>query len=234
MFHAVRQWWGRGRGKVTARLFLFEIVVVMVGVLLAQGLQQAISDRAARQHMELERVRAREQLTSAHMMFRVWAKAVPCLDSRMSQIMAGRRLAPEVLKRPIFPSPSYLPPDQQSLLLIGDRYGQDEREFYVGIDDNILNLKNRINRMIDNWGRFDLLDPSNGIANAGDREDVRRAAADIKAQLKSLSVSAMIGRKRLEKLKIPAFTRERADNGPAETCNAIWKSGNLDPPLGMR
>ena len=40
MFHAVRQWWSRGRAKVTARLFLFEIVVVMVGVLLAQGMQQ--------------------------------------------------------------------------------------------------------------------------------------------------------------------------------------------------
>ena len=234
MFHAVRQWWDRGRGKVTARLFLFEIVVVMVGVLLAQGLQQLISDRAANRHMEQERVRAREQLTSAHMMFRVWEKAVPCLDARMSQIMAGRRFAPEVLKRPIFPAPIYLPPDQSSLLLIGDRYGQDEREFYVGIADNIANLQNRIGRIIDSWGRFDLLDPANGIPNEGDREDVRRAAADIKAQLRSLKVSAMIGRKRLEQLKIPAFARERPNNGPAQTCDAIWKSGNLDPPTGMR
>ena len=234
MFHAVRQWWGRGRGKVTARLFLFEIVVVMVGVLLAQGLQQAMSDRAARRHMEDERVRAREQLSSAHMMFRVWEAAVPCLDVRMSQIMSGSRLAPDVLKRPIFPTPSYLPPDQQSLLLVGDRYGQDERDLYASIADNIANLQDRSSRIIDAWGRFDLLDPANGVPNAEDRADVRRAAADIKAQLESLKFSTMIARKRLERLKIPALFRERPNTGPAETCDAIWKNGNLDPPIGMR
>jgi hypothetical protein len=34
----VRHWWGSGRGKVTARLLLFELFVVIAGVLIAQGL----------------------------------------------------------------------------------------------------------------------------------------------------------------------------------------------------
>lgn len=38
MFHAIRQWWGGGRGKVTLRLFLFEFLVVVAGVLTAQAL----------------------------------------------------------------------------------------------------------------------------------------------------------------------------------------------------
>jgi hypothetical protein len=234
MFRAVRQWWSRGRGKVTARLFLFEIVVVMVGVLLAQGLQQAMADRSAHRHMVEERVRAREQLSGAHMMFRVWEAAVPCLDARMSQIMAGGGADAKLLRRPIFPVPSYLPPDQQSLLLIGDLFGQDERDLYIAIADNVANLQDRSGRIIDSWGRFDLLDPANGVPTADDRADVRRAAADIKAQLKSLKFSTMIARKRLERLQIPAFVRERPWTGPAQSCDAIWNNGNLDPPLGMR
>ena len=144
-----------------------------------------MSDRAANRHMEEERIRAREQLSSAHMMLRVWEAAVPCLDARMSQIMSGSQLDQEVLRRPLFPVPSYLPPDQQSLLLIADRYGQDERDLYDSLADNITNLQDRSGRIIDAWGRFDLLDPANGVPNAEDRADVWRAAADIKAQLKS-------------------------------------------------
>ena len=39
MFQTVRHWWGSGRGKVTGRLFLFELLVVVIGVLIAQGWQ---------------------------------------------------------------------------------------------------------------------------------------------------------------------------------------------------
>ena len=38
MFQTVRHWWGSGRGKITARLFLFELLVVVIGVLIAQML----------------------------------------------------------------------------------------------------------------------------------------------------------------------------------------------------
>jgi hypothetical protein len=36
MFQTVRHWWGSGRGKVTARLFLFELFVVIAGKMLAR------------------------------------------------------------------------------------------------------------------------------------------------------------------------------------------------------
>ena len=46
MFHAVRQWWWAGRGQATARLFLFEFLVVVAGVLTAQALANWVADRA--------------------------------------------------------------------------------------------------------------------------------------------------------------------------------------------
>ena len=46
MFQAVRHWWGGGRGKITARLFLFELFVVVAGVLIAQALAAYVQQRS--------------------------------------------------------------------------------------------------------------------------------------------------------------------------------------------
>lgn len=42
MFRAVRHWWQVGDGKATARLFLFELVVVVVGVMIALAAQEGV------------------------------------------------------------------------------------------------------------------------------------------------------------------------------------------------
>ena len=231
MFQAVRHWWGSGRGKVTGRLFLFEIAVVTVGVLLAQTTTSWVQGRANRAHMEEERLRAREQLATAHMMFQIWRAAIPCLDVRMAEVMSGRGDKSADIARPIFPKPNYTPPDGPSLLLIGDFYSDAERDLYAGIVDNISNLQTRSERIIDLWGRFALLDPANGVPSIEDRNDARRAASDIRSQLKSVQFSAKIGIMRLERMRIPAVMKERPNNGPAKDCQSIWDSGTLDPPL---
>ena len=48
MFHAVRQWWGEGCGKATARLFAFEFLVIVAGVLVAQALANWVAERGQR------------------------------------------------------------------------------------------------------------------------------------------------------------------------------------------
>lgn len=44
MFRAVRHWWQGGDGKTTARLFVFELFVVVAGVLIALGTDQLVSN----------------------------------------------------------------------------------------------------------------------------------------------------------------------------------------------
>ena len=46
MFQTVRNWWKGGTGKVTARLFAFEFIVVVTGVLVAQALANWAQERA--------------------------------------------------------------------------------------------------------------------------------------------------------------------------------------------
>ena len=44
MFRTVRHWWQEGDGKITARLFVFELFVVVAGVLIALGAEQLVSN----------------------------------------------------------------------------------------------------------------------------------------------------------------------------------------------
>ena len=44
MFRIVRHWWQGANGKTTARLFVFELFVVVAGVLIALGAEQLVSD----------------------------------------------------------------------------------------------------------------------------------------------------------------------------------------------
>ena len=114
MFLTVRHWWGSGRGKVTARLFVFELLVVVAGVLIAQALANVVQDRAEFAKMQSERSRVRYELTSVHNAFQVWDVALPCLDQRMTEVMRG--LPPQVagsLRRPRLPVPSVAMPSTE-------------------------------------------------------------------------------------------------------------------------
>jgi hypothetical protein len=44
MFRTVRHWWQEGDGRTSARLFVFELFVVVAGVLIALGAEQVVSN----------------------------------------------------------------------------------------------------------------------------------------------------------------------------------------------
>ena len=124
MFLTVRHWWGSGRGKVTARLFVFELLVVVAGVLIAQALAELVQDRADYARMESERSRVRYELTSVHNAFQTWEVALPCLNQRMTDVMRGLPLQnADSLHRPRFPTPNVAMPSKEVLDLIGRHYG---------------------------------------------------------------------------------------------------------------
>jgi hypothetical protein len=235
MFRATRQWFGSDRALHSVRLFLFELVVVTLGVLIAQWVQGLAQDRTARSHMENERVRARHELERVHMVADEWIAAVPCLDRRMTEIMSGRQpQEPGPLVRPSFPNEVYSPPDDEALILVERHYGPREKSVLMGLTTNVGNARTVTAKIIDNWGRFALIDPANGPVTAADRAQARIAAADIKAQLRSASIIQDDERQRLRTIGVGVSDDEAGGFGPARSCAAIWKSGRLDPPLTMR
>lgn len=234
MFQTVRHWWGSGHGKVTARLFLFELFVVIAGVLIAQGLAGYAQRQASLRQMESERARVRNELISAHSVFQTWHAAVPCLDRRLADIMKGASLAPSELRRPQFQTTIYAPPTTEVMDLIAKRYGVEEKNRLDWIAQNSRNASTVALSMIARWGRLMLVDPTNGTVTTADRIEARLAAADIRAQLRAMDVLSTDATRLLGKMGIHARNQNEPQYGPARSCAAIWASGRLDPPLAVR
>ncbi len=234
MFQAVRQWWGNGRGKLTARLFLFELFVVIAGVLIAQGLAGYAQRRSSLGQMESERVRVRDELTSVHSVFQTWHAAIPCLDRRMTDIMKGTSLASSDFRRPQFQTPIYAPPTTEVMDLIARHHGAEEKNRLDWIAQNIGYASTVAVAMITRWGRLMLVDPTNGAVTTADRIEARLAAADIRAQLRAMDVLSTDATRLLGKMGIHARNQNDPQYGPAKGCAAIWRSGRVDPPLTMR
>lgn len=234
MFQTVRHWWGNGRGKVTLRLFLFEFVVVVAGVLVAQGLATYVQDRSDLARMEAERARIRFELTDAHSAFQEWSAAVPCLDQRMTEVMMGKKFAPNELRRPAFVSADVATPSTDTIEMIARQYGTQEKISVNWIFLNILKIEPSSAIIREKWALLSLIDPVNGPPTDSDRAAARVAAAEIKAQLERIGGLAASMEPPFRKLGIDAQEVYTPERGPAKSCAAIWKSGSINPPLTMR
>ena len=233
MFQTVRHWWGSGRGKLTARLFLFELLVVVAGVLIAQELAGYVQRQSSLGQMESERARVRNELISVHSVFQTWHAAIPCLDRRLADIMKAASLAPGELRRPQFQTTIYAPPTTEVMDLIAKRYGVEEKNRLDWIAQNSSVASAVTMSMVARWGRLMLIDPTNGTVTTADRTEARLAAADIRAQLRAMDVLSTDATRLLREMGIHARNQDDPQYGPARSCAAIWASGRLDPPLTM-
>jgi hypothetical protein len=172
------------------RLFLFELCVVVMGVLIAQGLTNFAQRRSAFAHMEEERSRALYELESAHQVIRSWSAALPCLNARMDEVIDGSPLSAEDLQRPILSPPRYSPLEPATLSLLAERHGVDEKNHFQAVADNIATLRSRSDTIVSLWGRLMLVSPANGQTTPEDRAQARLAAADIKAQLHAIEITS--------------------------------------------
>jgi len=127
MFQTVRHWWGSGRGKVTARLFVFEFVVVVAGVLTAQALANWVATRAQDRVIQEENDRVRYEIGRASQNARIWAVAAPCLEQRVDAIIrtasGDRELAQGELTAPQFMGYTVEPLPEDMRRAMGARVG---------------------------------------------------------------------------------------------------------------
>ena len=210
---------------------MFELFVVVAGVLIAQALARYVQTQSDLARMESERSRIRYELASAHSQFRSWAVAVPCLDRRMSEVMTGTAVGAGALRRPRFPTPALTAPTTEILDLIARRYGVEEKNRLNWIAQNTANSSSVIASIVSRWGRLMVIDPQYGRVTSTDRTEARLAAADIKAELRAMEVLSRDSDAVLAKMRISPWNHNEPTYGPARTCAAIWNSGRLDPPL---
>lgn len=226
MFRTVRHWWSEGSGQHTARLFVFELFVVIAGVLIAQGLANWVAERGQRSQMEDARRRARRQLADNLAYGLAWKAAIPCLDQRMQEVMRAepeRGIGAGLLERPRM-APFYASEiDNQSELLLRQRHGDLEADKLKQAIANISLAQNNVEGIIHAWGRLSLIDPNFGKPSDADRTVARAAAADVRAELRGLNF--LIGELGTVAGSIDVAPHTAAPIRPARDCGEMWRSG---------
>lgn len=194
MFQTVRRWWTGGRGKITARLFLFEFVVVVLGVLVAQWVADWARERSDLAVMEQARKRMQRDIAQGATNVRAWMIALPCLEEKLDSAMRAAggtaSIDPQILERPGFRTFRVEPlPAHTSLLLI-DRHGSEKALLYSGLQERSERLSFLSNRAAERWMALTVLDARYGQVRDGDRVNAREAASDIRSALRSLAIGA--------------------------------------------
>jgi hypothetical protein len=235
VFGTVRHWWGSGRGKVTARLFAFEFVVVVAGVLVAQALANWVAQQDSNQEMVEARTRIIHEQSGNLAVASAWRAAVPCLDERMQDVMravSNGSIDIALADRPRFADFVVSDIDYGAELGMRRSFGNSAVDQYKVMQRSVSFAAANVGIIIHSWGRLGLTDPRLGAVSEQDRTVVRTAAADIRAELRGLSFALddFIALAKQSGLRPPRGLKY----GPATRCDQIWQSGRIDPPLGMR
>lgn len=228
MFQAVRDWWSGGRGKITARLFVFEFFVVVAGVLVAQAVAEWAGDRSAMAEAERADTRISKELSHNLGKAKIWLAAIPCLRERMSAVI---RLGPgEGLPTGSTVRPKVEPflPIEQNDEQAGNyrvRFGDARADELREMQQELLNGNSNVDAIIHLWGRIMLVDPALGVVTDAHREHASVAAADLLAELRGMEIVMTEFVKRAHGWNIaPTYDRIGV---PAERCEQIWQSNAI-------
>ena len=233
MFHAVRQWWFSGRGKVTARLFLFEFAVVVVGVLTAQALANWVANRAETRAINSEDERVRYEIGRASQIARVWQVAAPCLIARVEAIArsasTGAPVNPADLDVPRFLGYTVdpFPPDMNREFHA--RFGTERVDNYIFVSSASGAIRDGYRDVRRGWHRLSLLDPALGAPSPMDRATVRDVAIQLRSQLELIGDSAELIQIAADRLAIRPITSnaEFGSASPVSDCAEIWRTGQI-------
>ena len=218
MFQAVRRYFSgwrdvdfatpRMRGtKRLAGLFLFEFVVVLLGVLAAQMLQERMADRRARNEARMAVARERAEFAQFRGVVEYWDIAAPCLSARMDRIArfaaTNTPIAAADFVRPRLPGLSISPLSGDAALVARQVYGDRLVYDYSLIARAAERMSNFTNGITTDWALLQLVDPALGPPSAQDRAEARAAAMRIKALLTALAVNSGNLLESLQRLRIP-------------------------------
>lgn len=233
MFQTVRHWWQGGRGKVTLRLFLFEFLVVVAGVLTAQALANWVADRSEQRAVNDEDKRVRYEIGRARQVARIWSVATPCLVERVERVARQATTTdpvdPDELKVPRFIGYTVEPYSPDMNREFHDRLGNERVDNYAVVTAASATLVDTYRDVRRGWDRFALLDPALGPTSAADRATVRDVAVQLRSQLDLIRASAEMIESTAAGLGIPPLTSD-ADFGavmPVTSCTEIWRSGRI-------
>lgn len=227
MFRAVRLWWQSGRGKETSRLFVFELTVVMIGVLAAQQVSNW-----AQQRQSLGEVEGlyRDQMR-AFGVYRIiadtYAVAIPCYRERtdaLFRVAASDQAAdPAQLS---FASLAGMGPDEittEQYRLLGSQYGESTRTKIGSMQFNLREVQDEVAELNRVWFDFQRLDGAGGKVSDADRAAARAAAVKVRALLARLADNTEMVQQLAKELQVPR--KPNPGITPVSNCAEMWRTG---------
>lgn len=235
MFRTVRHWWFEGNGQHTARLFVFEFVVVVAGVLVAQSLGEWIHDRDIDRQVTDENARVEYQIGRTQQFNKLQRVAAPCLRERMLSMIAaidsGQRYSDDYLTLPRLGGYTVEPVSPAVNLPMRDKYGAKHMEdFFLAnvIAESGLTAAKDLG---DQWTKFALLNPRYGTLEGADRASMRAAGAQALRDLGRIQLDAVSLETLGKGLGITPITSADGRRGqavfPAHNCDEIWRTGSI-------
>ena len=234
MFQTVRHWWGSGRGKVTARLFLFELFVVIIGVLIAQGLANLVGDRATQRQVREERARLDFEVARTRQASRAWKAAIPCLRQRVDMLIDATESTSRTLSESdvAMPGGGYYTVEPLSADIarpFRDRYGADRTDTYFLADAVSHRVGDHIYEARQEWAKFGLLTLGQRRLNDIDRAELRSAGIRLRWILRTIESQSKSLDDLGEQLKIRPIAGNTLGipDTPAVSCEEVWRNNNI-------
>jgi hypothetical protein len=235
MFRTVRHWWFEGNGQHTARLFVFEFVVVVAGVLVAQSLGEWMHDREIDRQVTEENARVEYQIGRTQQFDRVWSVAAPCFRERMLSMIAaidsGQRYPDDYLTLPALAGYTVEPVSPAIALPMRDKYGAKRMEDFFSANVIAESGLTGAKDLRDQWTKFAVLNPRYGTLEGADRASMRTAGAQALRDLGRIQLDAASLETLGTRLRIAPIASADGHGGqaifPARNCDEIWRTGRI-------
>jgi hypothetical protein len=219
----------------TARLFIFELLVVIVGVLIAQGLANLVGDRATQRQVSEEHSRLDFELGRSRQTSEAWRVAIPCLRKRVDALMdASESGRSPLLERDIaMPGGGYYmvePISSDIARPFRDRYGADRSDIYFLANETSHRIADNIYEARQEWAKFGLLSLGPGRLNEIDKSQLRAAGIRVRWLLKTIDSQAGAMDELGRQLGIAPIASDNAIEilgTPVSNCDEIWRNNSI-------
>ena len=206
MFQAVRKFFAASalppmderklrKARRLVGLFLFEFVVVVLGVLVAQTLQERAATERAETDARVAVERAAQEAAAFRSTSEYWLRAGPCLENRMDELMrAAANGKPDAISReprPRMPLSAFTAWSETTTMTTRRMFGDRFVARYAALETMAAKMAQDSHELAGEWALLGLIDPALGAVGREDRFNARLAAGRIKGRLASLNVTAV-------------------------------------------
>jgi hypothetical protein len=212
-----------------AGLFLFEFVVVLLGVLAAQAVAEWANDRRLGREAAAQLGQARRQAIVVARAHKFWVTVGACMSERARSVARaaanGETMTASAIGRPALPVTQMPTWDEEVRSAAFVHFGEARMNAIADLESRAEVMQENSRRIRDSWAAFVLLDPANGPPSDVDRGNVRLAAISVLDHIRLLGYGDLADE--MDVLGVPRTEWEqvRVEGAPIDDCGLIrdWR-----------